>query len=325
MTRSKSLWLVSALALTSCMSASTELAAGPMEDRRSEILSVLERLDDRSLTTEEQLKNYLSDAVILPPGEAEIRGREAIRDHLNGFGTGVDLIARHEIVELDFAGETALVQGRVIGTASPDGDPNTYAFETKNLIVMEPDAAGALKISKVIYNSAPTAPVEPAMTTAETDPVPNLNVFSKFAGTWTLKEDLFQQVWDGETVETLTIENHLTTCDRVNTDKSALCVVDAGDFEGHIFWAQNEETSTFHHVSHFGERRLGVGEGQMSDTGDLNIKITFSDEPTGTYRIYDYIWIDDDTYEMISRQYRADGTATGNWYGGTFVRVETSD
>ena len=60
----------------------------------------------------------------------------------------------------------------------------------------------------------------------------------------------------------------------------------------------------------------------MNDAGGLNLKIAFSDEPAGTYRIYEYRWESDDSYTLMSRQYQTDGRATGNWYGGTFVRVD---
>ncbi|MEM9838489.1 MAG: hypothetical protein AAF830_04965 [Pseudomonadota bacterium] len=144
--------------------------------------------------------------------------------------------------------------------------------------------------------------------------------FARFAGTWTLQNDTFQQVWDGSTVETRTIPNHITICDRVNTDKSILCAVDAGDFQGHILWAYAEQSKSVHHLSHFGTSRLGTGSGSLDDQGNLQLTIAFSDEPQETYREYTYTWVDVDTYTMTSRQYDEDGAATGNWYGGTFVR-----
>lgn len=146
--------------------------------------------------------------------------------------------------------------------------------------------------------------------------------FARFFGTWTLQDDRFQQVWDTRTVETLTIPNHLTNCAPVNTGKSVLCVVDAGDLRGHILWAFDDASSELRHLSHFGTSRLGTGGGSLSEAGDLTITIRFSDEPEQTYRVYEYQWIDDDAYSMLSTQYNEDGSKTGNWYGGTFVRVQ---
>lgn len=147
------------------------------------------------------------------------------------------------------------------------------------------------------------------------------NPFSRFVGEWTLKDDRFQQVWDGSTVETLTIPDHHTDCQPVNTQMSILCVVEAPDLKGHIFWAFDGASGEVQHLSHFGTARLGTGQGRLSEAGDLTLTLRFRDEPAGTYRIYEYVWVSDNEYEMISRQYDAAGAATGNWYGGSFVRV----
>lgn len=113
-------------------------------------------LDDRTLSVEEQLANYSSDAVILAPDQAEIRGGAALREHLSEFGAGVELTTAHEIVELSSLRDMVVAQGKVTGTARPDGDPQTYSFETKNLILFKRAEGGDLKIWKVIYNAAPS-------------------------------------------------------------------------------------------------------------------------------------------------------------------------
>ncbi|MEM7457900.1 MAG: alpha/beta hydrolase-fold protein [Pseudomonadota bacterium] len=154
----------------------------------------------------------------------------------------------------------------------------------------------------------------------EIAPFEDSNPFARFIGTWTLKDDLFQQVWDGETVEQLTLPGHITRCDEINTNYSLLCAVDAGDFQGQIYWTARDASRKVNHLSQFGVSRIGTGTGEILDGDTLRLKISFSDEPDGTYRIYEYIWVSDDEYEMISRQYSADGAATGNWYGGSFVR-----
>lgn len=150
---------------------------------------------------------------------------------------------------------------------------------------------------------------------------PDKNPFEKFFGEWTLKNDKFQQVWDGKTVETLTIANHHTKCNPINTNKSVLCVVDAGELKGHILWTYNSNKNTVHHLSHFGTFRNGVGVGSLNNKDDLTTKVRFQGEPENTYRIYEYKWVSESEYSMISRQYDLNGKATGNWYGGTFIRM----
>jgi len=147
------------------------------------------------------------------------------------------------------------------------------------------------------------------------------NPFSRYFGAWTLKKDEFQQVWDGKTIQTLTIPNHYTQCDPINTDKSVLCVVDAGDLKGHIMWTFDDEKRNVHHLSHFGASRNGVGVGKLSSEGNLRSEVSFQGEPEGSYRVYEYTWVSENEYTMMSRQYDQKGKPTGNWYGGTFVRV----
>ncbi len=150
----------------------------------------------------------------------------------------------------------------------------------------------------------------------------NSSPFAPFLGEWKLKDDTFQQVWDGQTVETLTIPEHRTNCSHVNSDQSLLCLVDAGDFEGHILWAVAGDGTYISHLSHFGQVRLGDGGGVVDEAGNLSLTIVFSDEPENTFRHYVYRWISPDEYHMMSRQYDREGEPTGNWYGGNFVRVE---
>ena len=149
--------------------------------------------------------------------------------------------------------------------------------------------------------------------------------FERFVGEWKLKDDQFQQVWDGKTLETLSIPGHRTNCAPINTDKSILCEVDAVDFKGHILWAVDDRTNAVSHLSHFGERRLGRGTGHLEDDGNLMLNIRFTDEPEGTSRKYTYTWASNDEYIMRSVQFDEEGKPTGNWYGGTFVRVKHDD
>ena len=145
------------------------------------------------------------------------------------------------------------------------------------------------------------------------------NPFSPFFGEWTLKKDEFRQVFDGKNVQTLKISNHRTHCERINTDRSVLCVVDAGELKGHIMWSYDTDKRRVHHLSHFGSSRNGVGVGFLDAQSNLRLNVSFQDEP-GTYRIYEYTWVSKDEYTMMSRQFANDGTPTGNWYGGTFIR-----
>jgi hypothetical protein len=150
------------------------------------------------------------------------------------------------------------------------------------------------------------------------------NPFSALFGEWTLKDDKFQYVGDGRTVETQIIPNHHTKCGRVNTDHSMLCVVKAGALNGHTLWTFDGSKKQVHWLSHFGTERTGIGTGTLDKSSNLTFRVRFTDEPVGTYRVYRYQWVSPDEYTLMSRQYDSQGRATGNWYGGTFIRMRTA-
>ena len=175
-------------------------------------------------------------------------------------------------------------------------------------------------ISLLLCALATALLAQPSVTAA--DKMPPANPFSKFMGEWTLQNDAWSQNWGGGS-EMITIPNHHTLCSAINTDNSVLCVVDTPP-AGHILWTFNPVKKMVHHLSSFGERRTGTGQGSLNDQGDLQLKVSFEDEAPGTYRIYDYIWVNADAYDMKSVQYDAGGNATGLFYGGRFVRLRTT-
>ena len=144
------------------------------------------------------------------------------------------------------------------------------------------------------------------------------NPFARFFGEWTLKDDVWSQNWGGIS-ETIKIPNHHTLCRAINTDNSVLCVVDTPP-AGHILWTFNPVKKIVHHLSSFGELRIGTGQGSLNDKGDLRLKVSFEGEAPGTYRIYNYVWVSAGEYDMKSVQYDASGKATGLFYCGRFVR-----
>jgi hypothetical protein len=150
---------------------------------------------------------------------------------------------------------------------------------------------------------------------AKTQPA---NPFSRFLGEWTLKDDAWSHNWGGNS-ESIKIPNHHTLCRAINTDNSVLCVVDTPP-AGHILWAFNPVKKIVHHLSSFGDLRIGTGQGSLNDKGNLRLTVSFEGEAAGTYRIYDYVWVSDDEYDMKSVQYDANGKPTGLFYGGRFVR-----
>jgi len=151
---------------------------------------------------------------------------------------------------------------------------------------------------------------------AQTPPAPN--PFHRFFGEWTLKDDAWSHNWGGGT-ETIRIPNHYTVSRPLNTSNSVLSEVDTPP-KGHILWTYNPVKKTVHHLSSFGDIRIGVGEGTVDADGNLKLKVSFEGEAPGTYRLYIYKWVSDDEYELRSVQYDNKNVATGLFYSGNFIR-----
>ncbi|MGD1947147.1 MAG: nuclear transport factor 2 family protein [Croceivirga sp.] len=145
------------------------------------------------------------------------------------------------------------------------------------------------------------------------------NPFKNFIGEWTLKDNSWTQNWGGAT-ETISIPYHHTVSTSINTANTLFSIIDGPQPNGHIFWSYNPVTKTVNHLSSFGELRAGVGEGSVSENGDVTLKITFEGEPNDTYRIYTYKWLDANSYHMKSVQHDLSDTPTGLLYEGTFIR-----
>lgn len=155
---------------------------------------------------------------------------------------------------------------------------------------------------------------------ANTPVAKQANPFAKFFGEWTLKNDAWSHNW-GNGDENIKIPNHHTLSKGINTENSVLSIVDTPP-KGHILWTYNPVKKEVHHLSSFGELRIGVGQGTVNENGDLRLKVSFEGEAPGTYRIYTYQWITEDEYELKSIQYDDKDKATGLFYGGRFIRIK---
>ena len=147
------------------------------------------------------------------------------------------------------------------------------------------------------------------------------NPFRKFIGEWTLKDDHWTHNW-GNGTETIKIPKHHTISREINTDNSLLSIIDGPEPNGHIFWSYNPKTKEVFHLSSFGSIRTGNGKGTIHENGDVNLKLFFEGEPKGTYRIYNYKWINENEYHMKSVQFAENDKPTGLFYEGIFVRIK---
>lgn len=150
------------------------------------------------------------------------------------------------------------------------------------------------------------------------------NPFGRFVGEWALKDEEWIQNW-GYGTDTIKIPKHHTVTTAINTGHSLLSIIDGPEPNGHILWTMNPVTKEVHHISSFGEIRVGTGTGIVNEAGDVSLDLVFEGESPGTYRHYEYKWINENEYHMKSVQYSADDELTGLFYEGSFIRITQND
>jgi hypothetical protein len=253
---------------------------------------------------------YANDVVHMAQGSRAITDKNQLANVLKAEASYGKLVMTHEVLTINSYESIVLVRGRVRGMFYGPDQGTGSPFETNNLMTFKRQADGSLRIWHVIFNR-----IDLNQEQARKNP------FNKFLGEWTLKNNDWSQNW-GNGDEHIKIENHHTVNRELNTAHTLLSVIDGAPPHGHIVWTYDPAKKTVHHQSSFGDARIGVGEGTVNENGDVKTKISFSDEAPGTYRLYAYIWVDDNEYHMKSVQHSSDGKPTGLFYEGTFVRVK---
>ena len=276
-----------------------------VEEDTKKVQLLLKRIDKDVSDT----SVYVKDVVHMAQGSRAITSKDELASVLRAEASGGTTAMTHELISINSFPDLVVTRGRVTGTFLPKGGGAAFPFETNNMITFRRMRDGSLRIWQVIFNRVDLESVRRAS-----------NPFQKFFGEWTLKDDNWSQNWGGG-MEHIKITGHHTVNREVNTSNSMLSVIDGAPPHGHIFWTYNPVKKTVGHLSSFGESRIGVGAGSISENGDVTLKVSFEGEPEGTYRIYTYQWLSDNEYELKSVQYNAQGQPTSGFYGGTFVRI----
>lgn len=253
---------------------------------------------------------YANDVVHMAQGSRAITSKDELAKVLKAEASYGKTVMTHEIVSLNSYDDIVLVRGRVKGDFYSNAGGAGFPFETNNLMTFRRQPDGTLKIWHVIFNRID-------LDREQT----NKNPFKKFLGEWTLLNDDWSQNW-GNGDEHIKIPNHHTVNRELNTSNTLLSVIDGAPPHGHIVWSYNPVKKEVHHLSSFGDIRIGVGQGTVNENGDVTLKNSFEGEAPGTYRIYNYKWLNDDSYSMTSQQFDSNGKPTGLFYGGTFVRIK---
>lgn len=109
---------------------------------------------DNAGDLEAVIELYTEDAILLPPGNAPIRGRPAIRQHYARLFRQNDLDVSIESEETRVAGEWAFDRGRTRGQAQPkDGGPVVLIDDTY-VMLLRRDAGRGWRIARLIWNAS---------------------------------------------------------------------------------------------------------------------------------------------------------------------------
>ncbi|HEX9793559.1 MAG TPA: SgcJ/EcaC family oxidoreductase [Planctomycetota bacterium] len=97
---------------------------------------------------------YAADAVLMPPGGAEITGLDAIRDHYAAQFAGAVLQVGIGNRDLSVDGDHASMRGYTQGLVTPSGG-EPVAFRHKFLMNLVRGADGVWRIHRLIWNEEP--------------------------------------------------------------------------------------------------------------------------------------------------------------------------
>jgi len=125
--------------------------AGALPQSPRDLLQTLERADNANdLNTVIAL--YADDAVLLPPNERIVAGKDAIRSRYIDLFARTRMVARFEIDDERSGADHASIRGRVIGRRVATGG-TVEDLTGKFVMLLARDAAGAWHISALIWNA----------------------------------------------------------------------------------------------------------------------------------------------------------------------------
>lgn len=113
---------------------------------------------DNARDIERVLSLYAPDAVLMPPGEAPVQGRAAIRPRYEGLFAAYTPAIEGRIDELAVDGTTAFVRGHNGGRLVPLGDALPRELDDVYLMLLRREKDGAWRISHLIWHRASPAP-----------------------------------------------------------------------------------------------------------------------------------------------------------------------
>lgn len=96
---------------------------------------------------------YASDAVRMPPDAPEIRGREAIRQNLEGTFENADIEVQVHVEETEFSGELASVRGTFALITVPKDGSASAEMQGNWMRLMRREPDGRWLVARELWNS----------------------------------------------------------------------------------------------------------------------------------------------------------------------------
>lgn len=158
-------WLLSIILLASARDAtSSGVECRPDASGVREIRAVAAGIvaADNRCDIESALAYYTVDAVLMPPGEAPVAGRDAIRPRYEALFASVTPAIELEIQEACVAAGLGFVRGRNGGRLIPRASGETRVVDDAFVMLLLLEPEGAWRISHLIWHRQ-SAPV-PGMT-----------------------------------------------------------------------------------------------------------------------------------------------------------------
>lgn len=104
--------------------------------------------------TELLLSLYADDPVVMPQGQAEVVGKDAIRPLYEAVLKEYDFTSESTLQDVEASGDLGYFRVTYKLTAIPKAGGESFAEEGKSLFIVKRQAGGAWKITRLIDNSS---------------------------------------------------------------------------------------------------------------------------------------------------------------------------
>jgi uncharacterized protein (TIGR02246 family) len=108
---------------------------------------------DNARDIERVMDTYAADAWLMPPGEAPVQGRAAIRPRYEALFEGFDPAIEGHLDEVCIMGSTAFVRGSNGGRLVGRGERPTRELHDVYVMLLKIDTDGRWRISHLIWHS----------------------------------------------------------------------------------------------------------------------------------------------------------------------------